>query len=134
VLLGDGETNEGSNWEAAMSAAAWKLDTLIAIPDRNRLCVAGPTEEIMPIEPLFDKWTAFGFETVAADGHDLEELIGTITALRNKKNGKPKMLIANTVKGKGVSFMENERTWHGHPIDDAQYALAMAELGGGVKK
>ncbi|MEX3002654.1 transketolase [Serratia fonticola] len=125
VLLGDGELAEGSNWEAAMSASKFKLDNLIAIVDRNRLQLAGKTEDIMPLEPLVDKWQAFGFEVIECNGHDPQALIEAIT---RPGQDKPRVILANTEKGHGVSFMTNVPAWH-HSVPDAQQlAQALAEL------
>ena len=110
-VIGDGESNEGSIWEAAMSAAHYKLDNLIVFQDRNHMMIDGPTEEVMSLEPLADKWRAFGFETREVDGHDMTRLAEAIDeALRMK--GKPFMILCDTVKGKGVDFMENKPDWH----------------------
>ena len=111
VLLGDGELQEGSNWEAAMSAAHFKLDNLIAIVDRNGLQLGDRTENIMSLEPLNEKFKAFGFDVTMTDGNNPEELIN---ALNNTilLNGKPSLIIANTVKGSGISFIENKQKWH----------------------
>jgi transketolase len=130
VLLGDGELNEGQNWEAAMAAPKYSLSNLIAIVDRNRVQLDGPTEEIMPLEPLVDKWKAFNWNTRVIDGHDVEEIHEGILWARNN-SGMPSVLIANTTKGKGVSFMENSHAWHGKPPSQQEYEDAMRELGGG---
>lgn len=125
VLLGDGELAEGSVWEAAMAAANYGLDNLTAIVDRNHLQITGCTENVMRLEPLRQKWEAFGFHTVEIDGHDVEAIRG---ALRTRCEGKPVLVLANTTKGKGVSFMENQAKWHHGVPDDAQFAQAIAEL------
>lgn len=125
VLLGDGELAEGSNWEAAMSASKFKLDNLIAIVDRNRLQLAGKTESIMPLEPLADKWKAFGFEVLECDGHDPRSLIA---AVNKPSQDKPRVILANTEKGHGVSFMANVPAWHHAIPDEQQLAQALAEL------
>jgi transketolase len=130
VLLGDGECLEGSVWEAAMAAAKYRLGGLIAIVDRNGLCVGGPTESVMPLEPLADKWRAFGWAVCEADGHDIGALVPVFRALMAADSDQPTVVLARTIKGRGVSFMENRREWHGHPISDEQYRLAMQELGG----
>ncbi len=129
VLLGDGELNEGQNWEAAMSAAKHSLGNLTAIVDRNRVQLDGPTEEIMPLEPLLEKWQAFNWKTREIDGHDPADIKkGFVWAKGNRDI--PSVLIANTVKGKGVSFMENSHLWHGKPPSQAEYEAALQELGG----
>ena len=110
-IIGDGESNEGSIWEAAMSASHYKLDNLIVIQDRNHMMIDGPTEEVMSLEPLGDKWRAFGFETQEVNGHDLDQLAAAIEKAHTTK-GKPHMLLCDTVKGKGVDFMENDPAWH----------------------
>jgi transketolase len=110
-IIGDGESCEGSIWEAAMSAAHYKLDNLICFQDRNRMMIDGPTEEIMSLEPLAQKWTAFGWETREIDGHDLDVLAENIEWAQTVQ-GKPVMLVCDTVKGKGVDFMEDDPGWH----------------------
>jgi len=129
VLLGDGELNEGQNWEAAMAAAKLSLSNLIAIVDRNRVQLDGPTEEIMPLEPLVEKWNAFNWNTITIDGHSVEEVLDSIQWAKENHKG-PSVIIANTIKGKGVSFMENTHKWHGRPPTREEYELAMEELGG----
>ena len=116
VVLGDGELQEGSNWEAAMTAAHYDLGSLTAIVDRNRLQQGARTEETKRLEPLAEKWTSFGWEAREVDGHDHAALL---TALRPSPSGRPVAVIARTVKGKGVSFMENQVLWHyQHPSSD----------------
>jgi transketolase len=128
VLMGDGETNEGSVWEAASAGAKYALDNLVAIIDRNRLCVDGLLEDVMPMEPMIDKWTAFGWDAVEVDGHDLAALLDALDPRRDRPGKKPRMVIADTVKGRGVSFMEDVRSWHSDVITDEQYGRVMAEL------
>ncbi len=125
VLLGDGELAEGSNWEAAMSASKFKLDNLVAIVDRNRLQLAGKTEDIMPLEPLADKWRAFGFEVLECDGHDPQAIFDAVTL---PGQVKPRVILANTEKGHGISFMANVPSWHHSVPNDQQLAQALAEL------
>ncbi len=127
VLMGDGELQEGQVWEAAKSASHYKLDNVIAIIDRNGLQQNGPTEKLMHIEPLSDKFTAFGWHVIEVDGHDLQELMNALD-LATKIKGKPKVIIARTVKGKGVSFMENVSGWHGKAPNDEQLKQALAEV------
>ncbi len=129
VLLGDGELDEGQNWEAAMAAAKYRMSNLTAIVDRNRVQLDGSTEDIMPLEPLADKWKAFNWKCLAVDGHDLAALCGTLRRARTANNG-PVVVIAETIKGKGVSFMEGSHLWHGKPPSREEYEAAMAELGG----
>lgn len=126
TLLGDGELAEGSNWEAAMAAGHYKLDNLTAIIDHNTLQITGRTRDVMCSEPLAEKWASFGWAVRSVDGHDFAELT---EALREPlEKGKPSMIIANTVKGKGVSFMEDVGKWHHGVPSDGEYEQAMAEL------
>lgn len=129
VLLGDGEIQEGLVWEAAMSAAHNKLDNLVGILDYNGLQIDGRNEDVMTVAPVAEKFRAFGWNTVEIDGHDFEEILGAFKKAHLCK-GKPTMIIARTVKGKGVSFMENEAGWHGKAPDDEQTRQALEELGG----
>jgi transketolase len=126
TLLGDGEMAEGSNWEAAMAAAHYELDNLTAILDHNTLQITGHTRDVCSNEPLDEKFASFGWNVITVDGHDFARLT---EALESKsESGKPKMIIANTVKGRGVSFMENVVSWH-HGVPSAeQYDLAQSEL------
>ena len=126
-LMGDGETNEGQIWEAAMSAAHYNLDNLCGIVDRNRLQIDGDTEKVMRLEPYCEKWAAFGWNVIECDGHNLEELMAALDQAECNC-GAPTVIIAHTVKGKGVSFMENKAEWHGIPPNDEQLALALKEL------
>lgn len=126
TLLGDGELAEGSNWEAAMAAAHYKLDNLTAIVDCNTLQITGRTSDVMNNEPLADKFAAFGWAVRTVDGHDIRELTEALSA--PLEAGKPSAIIARTTKGKGVSFMEDVGKWHhGVPSDD-EYELALSEL------
>lgn len=127
VLTGDGELQEGSNWEAAMSAAHFQLGNLVWIIDRNTLQLANRTEVIMSLEPLADKVQAFGFELHITDGNSPEEFIDTVESL-DISNNKPKAIIAKTTKGKGVSFIENQPAWHHRIPDEQELAKAMEEL------
>jgi transketolase len=127
VLCGDGELQEGQIWEAALFGNKYHLDNVIGIIDRNYLQTDGNSEQVMPLDPLRPKWEAFGWHTEVIDGHDLDAIVAALEAGRARK-GKPTMLIANTTKGKGVSFMENQVGWHaGIPTDD-EYRRAMQEL------
>jgi len=127
VLLGDGELAEGSNWEAAMAAAHYKLDNLIVIIDRNTLQLADRTETIMQLEPLQKKWEAFGFEVHCADGNDPADLLNAFHSLQIE-NRKPKLILARTIKGKGISFIEDKAAWHHRiPVGDEVFA-AIKEL------
>lgn len=127
VLMGDGEQAEGSVWEAAMAGANYKLDNLIGIIDRNRLQITGNTENVMKLEDLKEKWIAFGWEVVETDGHDMEQLVETLSKLP-VVDGKPHLVIANTIKGKGVSFMENVAKWHHGVPSKEQMEKALEEL------
>jgi transketolase len=129
VLLGDGECHEGMIWEAALGGPAYGLDNLIAIVDRNRMCIAGFTEEWLPLEPFESKWRAFNWDVFVADGHDVADLATVLDAASNKKNGRPKVVIANTIKGKGVPVMENDKGWHAHAISDELYKELMEKWG-----
>ncbi|TKJ32595.1 transketolase [bacterium (candidate division B38) B3_B38] len=131
VLLGDGELNEGQNWEAAMAATKLSLSNLIAIVDRNRIQLDGPTEEIMPLEPLMEKWKAFNWNTISIDGHSVEEISDSIQWAKENQD-RPSVIIANTIKGKGVSFMENTHKWHGRPPTREEYEMAIRELEGEI--
>lgn len=127
TLLGDGELAEGSNWEAAMLAAHYKLDNLVAILDHNGLQITGPNKEVCSPYPIDEKFRAFGWHVVSIDGNDIPELRQTLNSLPVVKE-KPTFVIANTTKGKGISFMENVKKWHHGVPSDEQYQLAMAEL------
>ena len=123
-LCSDGEQNEGNHWEAVMFAAKNKLDNIIAITDRNYIQINGDTEDVMPLDPLDEKYKAFNWNVKVVDGHDYNQLLKVLKAARNNK-GKPLMIIANTIPGKGVDFMENKYEWHGKPPkpDEADTAL-----------
>ncbi|NLL94426.1 MAG: transketolase [Thermoplasmatales archaeon] len=125
-LLGDGELQSGQNWEAAMFAAHYKLSNLVAVVDRNRLQIVGCTEEAMALEPLADKFTAFGWETVRVDGHDMDALVKALEKPLGKE--RPRCIIMDTVKGKGVSFMENQAGFHGRACNQDERKCAVDEL------
>jgi transketolase len=125
VVMGDGEMQEGSNWEAAMTAGHYELSSLTTIVDRNRLQQGDRTEETKTLEPLHDKWTSFGFETRRIDGHDYQALL---EALGPSTTGKPVAIIADTIKGKGVSFIEDRVEWHHKVPSDDQVQAALEEL------
>ncbi len=127
VLLGDGECDEGQVWEAAMSAAHFGTDNLVAIVDRNELQIDGPTYDIMNLEPFADKWRAFGWHTIEADGHDFEALLNAFEKAKTI-TGQPSVIIASTIKGKGVSFMENSLDFHGKAPNAEQIEIALSEL------
>ena len=133
ALLGDGEVEEGEVWEAAMSAAKYGLDNLCAIVDVNGLQIDGRTADVMPSEPLDRKFAAFNWHVITVDGHDFDALRAAFAEARQVK-GQPTVLIAKTVKGKGVSFMENDAGWHGKAPNAEQYEKAVAELDAAVKR
>ncbi|WP_329609991.1 transketolase [Microaerobacter geothermalis] len=132
ALLGDGEVQEGMIWEAAMAAGHYKLDNLTAFLDYNGLQIDGEVDQIMNPAPLDEKFRAFNWHVLVIDGHDLEQIIGAIEEAKATK-GKPTMIIANTVKGKGVSFMENQCGWHGSAPNREQCEQALKELLGGME-
>lgn len=127
VVLGDGEIQEGQIWEAAMFGAFNKVDNVCAIVDYNKLQLDGATDEILSLEPLADKWRAFGWHTLCVDGHDIEALQKAFAEAAATK-GKPTCILANTVKGKGVSFMEGNPKWHGVTPNPEEVELALKEL------
>lgn len=128
TVLGDGELAEGSNWEGAMAGANYKLDNLCAIVDRNKLQISGSTEDVMALEDLEQKWKSFGWNTIVVhDGNSVAELTKAFEEAKNFK-GKPSVLIANTVKGKGSAVMENKASWHHHVPNDEEYQQIMADL------
>ena len=127
TLLGDGEIEEGQVWEAAMSAAKFHLDNLCAIVDVNGLQIDGATADVMPSEPLDKKWEAFGWHVISCDGHDYQAIEAAFEQARAVK-GQPTVLLARTVKGRGVSVMENNAGWHGKAPNAEQYEQAKAEL------
>jgi transketolase len=129
VLMGDGETQEGSIWEGAMFASHYKLDNLIGIVDRNMIQIDGYTEEIMALEPYRLKWESFGWSVREIDGHNLKEIIASLESVPFKKE-KPSLIIARTVKGKGISFMENNPEWHGKALKGEDAIQARRELCG----
>ena len=126
-ILGDGEIEEGQIWEAAMASNKYKLDNLCVIVDNNNLQIDGTIEEVMSSYPIDEKFKSFGFQIINIDGNDIEEIIKAFDVARNVK-GKPTCIIAKTVKGKGVSFMENKVEWHGKAPNEEQYKQAMEEL------
>jgi transketolase len=127
TLMGDGELPEGSNWEAALSAAQYKLDNLCAIVDKNGLQITAATKDVCSTDPLDEKWRAFGWAVKEVNGNDIDELKAAFAALPFEK-GKPSVIIAQTTKGKGVSFMENQLKWHHGVPDKEQYEQAQQEL------
>ena len=126
VLMGDGECNEGSVWEAAMAGPHYKLDNLVAILDKNNLQQTGTNSEIMSVGDLVSKWKSFGWQVFEIDGHNVPEIYETFLSVKNQ-NG-PVAIVANTVKGKGFSFAENNNAWHHAPLSSSQYEAALEEL------
>jgi transketolase len=129
VLLSDGECDEGSNWEAILFAGHHRLDNLVALVDYNKIQSFGAVTEVLELEPLVDKWRAFGWAVRRIDGHDHEQIAEALSAVPLEA-GRPSVIIADTVKGKGVSFMEGLLAWHYRPPDDHQLSQALAEVGG----
>ena len=127
VVVGDGEAQEGSIWEAAMAAAKWKLNNLTAVLDRNHLQNDYCVEDLMPIEPIVDKWRAFGWNVVEIDGHEMREVVPALEGAKAHQAG-PSMIIAHTVKGKGVSYMENVAEWHGKAPCQEEADQALEEI------
>lgn len=132
VMVGDGETQEGAIWEAAMSATKWKLDNLTAIIDKNRIQNDTFVNDVMPIDPLDDKWRAFGWHVIEIDGHKMSEIVPALETAQTIKN-QPTVIIAHTVKGRGVSFMEDVPAWHGKAPSLEQAQQALAEIREGLK-
>ena len=130
VLIGDGETQEGIVWEAAMAASKYKLDNLIVILDHNKVQLDGTIDEIMPLGDINAKWESFGWKVIETNGHNVRDISNALEEAKRAK-GKPTIIIAETVKGKGISFMEGKNIWHGKPIDDEHFNIAMKELSGG---
>jgi len=130
VVIGDGELDEGQNWEAAACAAKFGLNHLVAIIDRNRLQMDGFTDDIMPMNSIAAKFRAFNWDVMEMNGHNMLDIVLTLDKVRLAQGNKPVCIVANTVKGKGVSYMENIREWHGKAPNDQEYAQAMKELGG----
>ena len=129
ALLGDGEVQEGIIWEAAMSAAHYKLDNMIAFLDYNGLQIDGDVESVMNINPIEDKFRTFGWNVITIDGHDFDQIFAALDMAKDTVD-KPTMIIAKTIKGKGVSFMENQASWHGSAPSEEQLEQALSELGG----
>jgi transketolase len=127
TIMGDGELSEGSIWEASASAAHYRLDNLVAIVDRNTLQISGRTEDVMAMEPLEDKFTAFGYAVRHVDGNNVADLVGLFDSLPFQP-GKPNLVLAHTVKGKGISFMEDSIPWHHRVPTDVEYTTALLEL------
>lgn len=133
VMVGDGECQEGQIWEAVQTAVKYRLDNLIVFVDNNRLQIDGFCEEIMPLQDIEKKFEVFGFETKRIDGHSMEDIVETLNEVTKTKNGKPKCIVADTIKGKGVSYMEDICSWHGVAPNEEEYEQALEELAGGLK-
>ncbi|QQN65452.1 transketolase [Bradyrhizobium diazoefficiens] len=130
VVIGDGEMNEGSIWEAALAGAHLKLSNLLVIVNRNRLQIDGPTESIMALEPVAAKWKSFGWDVQEVDGHAISEIVHALNVARlnAETSASPQVLIAHTIKGRGISFMENSLDWHYRVPSEAEYSGALKEL------
>jgi len=133
VLMGDGEQGEGSIYEAAMSANHYKLDNLVAIIDRNKLQISGRTEDVMTLEPMRKRWEVFGWEVFDVEGNNMEAIVDTFDNL-DYNNGKPKLFIAHTIKGKGVSFIEDRVKWHHGLLSEEQFNQAIGEINQKIKE
>ena len=132
VVMGDGEQGEGSIYEAAMAAAHYKLGNLVAVIDRNRLQISGNTEDVMALDCLVEKWESFGWDVIEVNGDDMEDIVAKLESI-NYTSDEPHMVIANTTKGKGVSFMENVAKWHHGVPSPEQYEQALAEIDERIK-
>ena len=133
VLMGDGEQGEGSIYEAAMAGNKYQLDNLVAIIDRNHLQISGDTENVMPIDSIKERWSAFGWDVIQMNGNSMEDIVKTFDAI-DYTNKKPHLLISNTTKGKGVSFMEGIAKWHHGVLNEEQCKAAVAEISERIKK
>jgi transketolase len=133
VLLGDGELHEGQVWEAAMAAAHFRLQGLVAIIDRNGLCIDGHTEEVMEIEPIEERFAAFGWRTARIDGHDFGAILSALDGLAPAGTGRPPLIVADTIKGRGVERMEMSLNWHVGNLAGSDYEEVMAEIERGLK-
>lgn len=133
VLMGDGEQGEGSIYEAAMAGSKYKLDNLVAIIDRNHLQISGDTENVMPIDSIRERWSAFGWDVIDMNGDSMEDIVKTFDAI-DYQNGKPHLIISNTTKGKGVSFMEGIAKWHHGVLNAEQCEAAVKEIEERIEK
>ena len=127
AIIGDGEMQEGQIWESLLQSAHYKLDNLIAIIDYNKISSSGPVNEVINLEPLAEKLRAFNFYTIEINGNEMEEVVNALNEAHNVK-GQPVAIISNTIKGKGVSFMENNPKWHSGALSDEEYKIAMEDL------
>jgi transketolase len=132
-MMGDGELAEGQIWEAAMAAGHFRLQGLVGIVDRNQLCIDGPTEEVMAVEPLEYRFTSFGWDVRRIDGHDFDEILGALDDLKPAGEGRPQLVIADTIKGRGVARMELSLDWHVANLVGQDYDDAVAEVRAGLK-
>ena len=130
TVMGDGELNEGTIWEAAMSAVKFRCDHLIGIVDWNKVQLDGTTAQVMPMDHMEERWKSFGWNVLTCDGHKIAGIYTAIEKAKSMRNGKPCVILADTIKGKGVSFMEGTNKYHGKAVSDEEYAQAMKELGG----
>jgi transketolase len=127
VVISDGESQEGQVWEAAMAAAHFKLDRLIVFTDYNRCQCCGYIDDVCSLEPVEEKWSGFGWHVQRVDGHDLRQILAAVD-IAQRTPGAPHMIIADTIKGKGISYMENRPEWHSQPIGEEKYHIAVADL------
>jgi transketolase len=132
-MMGDGELHEGQVWEAAMAAGHYRVQSLVGIVDRNQLCIDGTTETVMTVEPIADRFTSFGWAVSRIDGHDLPQILATLDGLKPAGEGKPQLIIADTVKGRGVSWMELSLNWHVGNLVGEDYDDAEAQILAGLK-
>lgn len=128
VMCGDGECEEGSIWESALFAHQYRLGNLIVFVDRNKVSCDGPTEELMSLDPFEDKWKAFGWNVLSIDGNDMGQVVDAIDSIPNPTSDRPTVIVGNTTKGNGVSFMEGNAEWHLNSLTDEQYRQAVAEV------
>jgi transketolase len=132
-MMGDGELHEGQIWEAAMAAGHFRLRSLVGIVDRNQLCIDGHTEDVIAVEPLAERFRSFGWSVTRIDGHDLPQILATLDGLAPAGEGKPQMIIADTIKGRGVSWMELSLDWHVGNLVGEDYEDAEAQIRAGLQ-
>ncbi|MGJ7094711.1 transketolase [Vibrio hannami] len=128
VVIGDGELNEGSMWEGIMTAAHYKLGNVVAFLDYNKLQFDGFTKDVMGMDPMTDKWKAFGWNVIEVDGHDIKALVDVVDHLPSPQSDAPTLVLCNTVKGNGISYMANSKKWHAGQLSDADYQQAMKDI------